>query len=134
MREDCTPEGYRLVSAFGFEWKPAAVNSTQEFDYLYEGHRQLTNLRSFWIYGTTNETQHTAINASDYFLDDSGMCKFQKQQSIAFLFIQWQGRIQNLPWVADFKGLRQPIIRPNFPENCTKMKKIQQGRIQNFTI
>ena len=70
-----------MILAFGSEWKPAAVNSTQEFDYLYEGHRQLTNLRSFWIYGTTNETHHTVINASDYFLDDSGMYKFQPRIS-----------------------------------------------------
>ena len=62
-----------MISAFGPEWKPAAVNRTWEFDYLHEGHRQLSDIRSFWIYGTSNVTHLTVINASDYFLDDSGV-------------------------------------------------------------
>ena len=70
-----------MISAFGPEWKPAAVNSTQEFDSLYEGHRQLTDIRSFWIYGTSNVTHITVINTSDYFLDDTGVYTWTKFRS-----------------------------------------------------
>ena len=41
-----------------------------------------------------------------------------------------QGRIQDFPGGANPEGGgegRQPIIRPNVPENCIKMKTIEPG-------
>ena len=54
------------------EWKPAAINSTEEFDDMFEGHRQLTDVRTLWIYGTTDVAHNTEIDVSNYILDNSG--------------------------------------------------------------
>ena len=58
--------------AFGVEWNPAAINSTQEFDDMFESHRQLSNIRTFWINGTTNVAHSSDMDSSNYILDDSG--------------------------------------------------------------
>ena len=54
------------------KWKPAAVNNTQEFQTLFEGNRQLNNVTSFWIYGTTDKPRGAVFNETDYRLDESG--------------------------------------------------------------
>ena len=71
-----------MFAAFGAEWKPAAINSTQEFDDMFEGHRQLTDAETFWIYGTTDLAHLTEMDVSNYIPDDSG--KYQTIFSESF--------------------------------------------------
>ena len=50
---------------------------------------------------------------------------------------QSQGRIQDIPggeWCQPQKGVRQPIIWPNFAKNCMKMKKNGPERGHTSTI
>ena len=60
---------------FGPQWKPAAINSTQEFQDLFEGHKQLKDTHTFFVYGSTIRPNGTVISHDDYRLDRSGETK-----------------------------------------------------------
>ena len=60
---------------FGPRWKPAAINSTQEFQDLFEGHKQLRDTRTFFVYGLTTQPNGTVISQDDYRLDRLGDTK-----------------------------------------------------------
>ena len=61
-----------MFTDFGPDWKPTAINNTLEFNDLREGHRQLRDIRTFWVYGTTDRPHNTLIRESYYRLDGSG--------------------------------------------------------------
>ena len=58
------------------------MNNSQEFEDLFEGNRNLTDIRTFWIYGSTNLAHGTVLDISDILLDKSG--KFSRNVFIGF--------------------------------------------------
>ena len=61
---------------FGPQWKPSAINSTQEFQDLFEGHKQLSDTQTFFVYGSTIQPNGTVISQDDYRLDRLGETKW----------------------------------------------------------
>ena len=62
----------KCSSNFGPDLSSAVLNSAEEFNALQEGNMGLTDIRTFYIYGSTNRPHNSLINYNDYKPNKSG--------------------------------------------------------------
>ena len=56
----------------GRGWRVAALDNQVEVDFIRQGQRGITNLRSYWISGSTNGPEGSLIDFSSYINGDTG--------------------------------------------------------------
>ena len=54
-------------------WNPVIVNSEAEFDELREGHKDLGDIRTFWVGGSTNRPHRSSMSFTDYLPHNEGI-------------------------------------------------------------
>ena len=60
------------MSEIGDRWGPAVVNTTEEFYFIKEGQKSLSNSYPYWIGGSTDIEIGGHLILSDYIANNSG--------------------------------------------------------------
>ena len=60
------------LSDIGDGWKPVVLNTQEEYDFIRESQKVLSNSVPYWIGGSANYLPNVTINYIDYIANSSG--------------------------------------------------------------